>query len=504
MAKPTRSPSEGRESRQCALDGCSRLTGTTGDLCILHDPSADKCVSDFDAALASAVDDCLASTLSVDGKTITSLAARTFNASNVVFPAGADLEWLDGASGLCLDDATFLGDVALIGANFPLGVSAQNTLFEGTVHFSECEFDSVLADNAVFKHDVTFQDCLFTSAFFTGHTCFMGDAYFSFSTFASGLFQRVIFHKRADFTEATVINGLNFEDCDLGPDMCFGEADLKGGLTFRDCQTAGDVSFAGSRIGSRLLLENLQHKGFVDFRRVRIGPDGDAVFLRVKMDDVLLTGTSMERAEFQDVSWPELPTAGSTRRAVADEVRWPAPVSEGLAFGNERFGHASMAELELLYRQLKKVFDDRADYETAGDFHVGEFEAKLKSNRLPRSNRALIKTYRAISFYGERWLRPLILLAIWLGLFTVVMLFAGLNVANRPIQYGLAGTFDPGRLARDAWLTFLYGIQVAIAMRPTDVFVTGWFARTTVVLTNIVGPTLVALFILALRRQTRR
>lgn len=476
--------------------------------CILHSPNPNKSASEFEVALAELVDDSLRQTVSVrvsgDRDVVQERRAMPVDVSGVVFPALASIQELHRASGLILDRALLLGDFELLGADYPLGLTTRGTSFKGDVRCIECRFSSIQADAVDFDTDVTFQDCAIDTAWFTGGATFRGDTFFSFSTLGGALFQRAIFTARADFTEVTVRESVEFEGCSLGPDMCWGGADLEGALSFRDCSVTGDLSLAGSRVGVRLNVENLQHEGYVDLRRIRIGPDGQVVLLRLEMKDVLMAGTAIGKFDFQVVSWPEVATAASKRRAVADEMRFPVPEEQGLVYGTTQFGETSVEQIELLYRELKRAFDDRADYETAGHFHVGEFEMKLKSSRLPRSTRLLISAYRMLSFYGERWVRPIVLLGLWLLGFTIAMILAGYEVAGRTVDYGFRGIFDPIGLLRDAWITFLYGVQLATAMRPTDVTARFWFSRTLVVTTHVVGPTLVALFILALRRQTKR
>ncbi len=75
--------------------------------------------------------------------------------------------------------------------------------------------------------------------------------------------------------------------------------------------------------------------------------------------------------------------------------------------------------------RLKKNYDDRRDYWTAGDFHYGEMEMKRlasdhhnKALRWLHSNLGLVAWYKYASEYGESYVRP----ALWLALVLLVFM----------------------------------------------------------------------------------
>jgi hypothetical protein len=211
-----------------------------------------------------------------------------------------------------------------------------------------------------------------------------------------------------------------------------------------------------------------------------------------------------------------------------------------------------------LYQQLKKNYDDRRDYWTAGDFHYGEIEMKrLACPRLtwpsrleaklagrPRlrklggwcgklqSNMWLINKlrwwhqrfglaawYRRFSDYGESWGKPLLWLLAVLVLFAALYPLLGLRptgskspaakTASVQVETPSPRETDlrywnyerPGRLFRDSVMTSLgvAAFQRDLAYEPSY----PWgrlFALFELLLTS----TLIALFLLAVRRQFRR
>ncbi|WP_143447295.1 hypothetical protein [Kibdelosporangium aridum] len=73
----------------------------------------------------------------------------------------------------------------------------------------------------------------------------------------------------------------------------------------------------------------------------------------------------------------------------------------------------------MLYRSLRKAFEDAKNEAGAGDFYYGEMDARRHASTTGRSERALLTLYWMISGYGHRAGRTLAALAV-----LVVVLFA--------------------------------------------------------------------------------
>lgn len=121
---------------------------------------------------------------------------------------------------------------------------------------------------------------------------------------------------------------------------------------------------------------------------------------------------------------------------------------------------------------------------------------KNKYNRLP------LEIYRLFSFYGERWLRPLMFFSVYLLAFILIEMFVtGVAFENKYIKYSLfSGEWNFSQGLEDVKDVFSYGVQ-AMTLQRTD---TVGPASIPAVLANIFGPAMIALSLLALRRRFKR
>jgi hypothetical protein len=200
--------------------------------------------------------------------------------------------------------------------------------------------------------------------------------------------------------------------------------------------------------------------------------------------------------------------------------------------GSDERNYELVAEL---YQQLKKNYDDRRDYWTAGDFHYGEMEMKrlhsTRNNSIARWWHQLsgfAAWYRRLSEYGESYTRPL----AWLGgavlLFTLLYPLSGLRLETdtHVVQTPNSGGANPGSPAlgeprvldyrdfsefaasygRTALFkhSFITAIDVAAFQRNNEYAPTYPYGHLLALAEMLVTSTLIALFLLALRRQFRR
>lgn len=194
--------------------------------------------------------------------------------------------------------------------------------------------------------------------------------------------------------------------------------------------------------------------------------------------------------------------------------------------------------IEELYQQLKKNYDERKDYWTAGDFHYGELEMKRlhskRANPLARwwhRNLGLVALYRWANQYGESYVRPLLWLIGVLLLFTFLFPLAGLEWNEAKAQSGAAGTIVhstqaakaselsyakfaeyvktyPGRkwLAEPAFFghSLMTALSVAGFQKELRYEPSYPWGRVLALGELLLTSSLIALFLLAIRRQFRR
>src|ERR1019366_293245 len=81
----------------------------------------------------------------------------------------------------------------------------------------------------------------------------------------------------------------------------------------------------------------------------------------------------------------QLYLAAHKRMVFEEEVKLDLDEASALRPGSDNHDERNYGLIAELYQQLKKNYDDRKDYWTAGDFHYGELEMKRKSS--PRTNK---------------------------------------------------------------------------------------------------------------------
>lgn len=229
----------------------------------------------------------------------------------------------------------------------------------------------------------------------------------------------------ADFRRATFDRAALFTDADF-----LGLADFRG-TTF-----VGFAKFSGACFTEEADFREAKFLGPVEFResKFRGGMGGvpepvfslaqferpeEVIFYKTYLGWALFHNCDVSKFVFSDVSWRE--RKGTRRFMVFDEevelAEEAAALTTKPADADER-NYCLIAEL---YQRLKKNYDDRRDYWTAGDFHYGEMEMKRLSSRrkfpiLRWLHRycGLLAWYKYFSEYGESYARPAALLLFFL------------------------------------------------------------------------------------------
>lgn len=464
-----------RSAARCGSDGCDLPAVKDSTSCILHDYCADKDVTAFLKALE---------TRDFDGY---------LDYREIVFPvafpidhffdrtiAGLNLEDATFHSEFRLSNTTFVSPVSLFGANFNKAVTITHTVFEDELNFG-AGLETLLLQTSVFK----------------------GDVFFAYLVALKGFYlESSQFEQWADFTE------VDFSQVAVLYDLTFcGESNFRGAL-FRDArfhkvQFKENVSFRSSVVRERLTLDDCAFEKALDFRSVEQRSDACITFRGANLEKALVTSTDLRRVNLEDIRWREASTARSRRRALVEEftdVHFEGQVFDA---GFYEFNAATAGQVEVAYRQLKHMSDDGADHELAGEFHIGEMEMKRRQLSWSRVDRYPLEAYRIVSLYGERWLRPLLLLVALVLLVAVANLFFGITIAGTRIDYGLRGTFDAGALALDLGRCIIYAVESVTLRRPQDVKLTD-ASRAVSVAGSIAGPVLIALLVLALRERLKR
>jgi len=264
--------------------------------------------------------------------------------------------------------ATFAQDAEFGGAKFPKGAEFTEATFIGNARFSRASFGGratfwkarfmrqalfggvTFTENAEFRDASISKDAVFNEATFRGQASFVLAAFMGVAAF-----YRTTFRLDADFTMAIFAQRAEF-----------GFAAFEGPVIFRE---------------TRFREDNTLSPGPV-FSNARFDKPAAVAFFRTFLGQAIFRNCDMSMFVLSDVRWRERSTNG--KRMLFEEVADPGDAALGaiLAQGkaSDERNYALIAEL---YQQLKKNYDDKRDYWTAGDFHYGEMEMKrLASPRL--------------------------------------------------------------------------------------------------------------------------
>nr|WP_246481025.1 pentapeptide repeat-containing protein [Amycolatopsis umgeniensis] len=230
-------------------------------------------------------------------------------------------------------------------------------------------------------------------------------------------------------------------------------------------------------------------------------------------------------------AWPPV-WHWSRRRVLAEEHPWRAERRKHRGWSRNlpnlgspvTFPPLSPERLAVLYRSLRKAFEDAKNEPGAGDFYFGEMEARRHSGTTSRRERVLLTLYWMISGYGQRAGRALsalvVLVAVIFALLTQFGLTNGTGVQEIVGPFPAATGQPPTTVYRvqpvesklpapdKRWTPDRMDKAIRIALgsvvfRETDQKLTpvGFW---TVMAGRALGPLLVALAVLAIRARVKR
>ena len=239
--------------------------------------------------------------------------------NSATFESGASFEsaTFEGAR---FGSASFKGDASFASATFSLNTSFVSATFEGDASFDSASFKSeALFDSATYSGDARFD-----SATFNSNTSFVGSA----------------FNGDASFVKVIFSSSCWFEGAAFSGDAWFGSATFPGDASFASATFSKATSFASAKFQSK---------------------DKSANFTAIKVERAFdLSGASFLRVpNFSQVDFKQAPDL--------DAVRFPRPA----------FWNAGKTALIPLYRALRRMAIQGADYERE---HMA-FKGELRSRR---------------------------------------------------------------------------------------------------------------------------
>ncbi|KRV49765.1 hypothetical protein AQ490_18880 [Wenjunlia vitaminophila] len=384
----------------------------------------------------------------------------------------AEFQW-----GATFERVAFRGAATFEGARFANTARFMDAVFCAEAEFRGARFtDRTEFTGATFHGEARFQDA-----------CFTADAWFNRADFQHGAaFTRASFAGDAGFAGARCLGPFHLDEASLpevqrlGPLTGVLDVHLDGsefGAPVVAELAAQRVSLAGTRFAAPAVLHvryaEVDLTGVAIESLLTVAGDADPeprfgeVLLAFGRDSPRPRVTSLRRVDaaclvLADVDLTtcvfsgvhhldqirleghcgfarpprrRFPFAWVDRQLLGEEHHWRAlPVHrpyarEGWTRGPGR-PHASAtagpATLAVLYRQLRKAFEDAKDEPGAADFYYGEMEMRRHHAGNPWGERVLLHLYWALSGYGLRASRALGWLAACAALFMTLLMGLGL------------------------------------------------------------------------------
>jgi uncharacterized protein YjbI with pentapeptide repeats len=333
--------------------------------------------------------------------------------------------------------------------------------YQGMVFKPRCRFFW-----AIFKKHANFGVAEFPLGADFSTVTFEQDASFAGAKFGAELgkeeetdFSSAQFLKEANFLKATFGKGAMFWLSVFNNDARFNGSRFGGIVDFTAAKFLEAAAFRETEFKAEAQGEN--HEPTAVFCGAVFDKPEKATFYRTYLGQALFHNCDVSRVGFSDVFWRE---RNNHKNMVLDEVVDPEcsmnrvkklyqtlttiyhppganrDVSSALQRTKGGGNPRDYRLIEELYQELKRNYDDQADYRTAGDFHYGELEVmrqrshhRDKLMRWMHTHLGLIAWYKYVSEYGESYVRP----GWWLGLTLVIFMFLYPAV-------GLHGDGDPG------------------------------------------------------------
>lgn len=432
---------------------------------------------------------------------------------------------------------TTFGGIALFERINASDLNLRGADFFKAVSFSSCEFAE-----ADFSYVTFAERAVFYLIKFLGKSTFNGlesahELGFAFTTFTG----------ETSFKNMKLTGPLKFEaDTFRGP-IAFDRSSLTGGIEFVDSSLYSNMSFERIRAEAELSFEKTwvwEECKSISFKGARFADsqtfDGQGFFILRTRDDLIIDFSTATLAKVVFYrSFPAYRCRFSGCRGL-DEA-----IFEGVDWGRrqrtEKFGlfwhtrHAVLldeeiarepnqqqeratpyAEVERLYRLLRKSHTARMDAPQTSDFYYGEMEMRRLARPEKKQLRFWETLYWVFGGYGEVWTRPLLWFLVLVLACAALYGAFGLrtsrpNALNAQPDKRVYTDINIGRpkgagdLLYSSGQTLLHSLKTAALLgKGSGSEVLNGPGQVVETLETILGPVLLALSVLAVRRQFPR
>jgi len=427
------------------------------------------------------------------------------------------------------------------------------------------ELDATLQRSIMGIADFTgfvFFDCNFKARALSAACCFSSATFeqmaeFSGVTFGMDAdFSHTKFRHHAQFFKTSFIGRADFFDAEFEQDAYFLRATFQREASFWATRFAASADFSHAKF-----LESAEFRytafcqrearfpgpifSFTEFTRPEM-----VNFCKADLSQALFHDCDVTKVNFSSVIWAT--RKGSSKRMAFEEiVELGTPYASSLWTEGEDPNERDYVVIAELYQRLKKNYDERKDYWTAGDFHYGEMEMQrlalpaagpiarflcwLLAGRFGVTQKgleafrrwwhqqlSLVAWYKRASEYGENYIRPLNCLALTLLFFALAFPLVGLQYDPakdltagkdaKPEVLSYRNASPGGKMASDSYKSEyqlvldsgLSTVEIAFFQKNPIYEPAGRAGRVLSLVEMLVTSTLIALFLLAIRRQFRR
>jgi hypothetical protein len=429
------------------------------------------------------------------------------------FAGKADFDFTEFRQGSSFTRTKFDNGVSFVGAKFAGFANFTNTSFVGDADFTESRFNGGL-------HfiDATFDGrAQFYAVRFQVPAVFRG---VRFGTF--GGFQLAQFELAADFERALFTGPANFEGANFGGQSYFSWTVFQRWCDFSNARFRAGGDFAYTAFLGTASFQNAEVRGLEFFNLRNLSSTSDSQLLAEHAQHpraLSLRNVTFQRARglseavFEGVDWGRTGSRGAIIREEHDvngEKRpepdtAKAPIPPGTREG-----------AEAVYRELRKSYEARKDFNRANHFYFGEME--MRRRLMPRWRRwvfSLIGLYWLSSGYGLRWRRAL-------GWYLLLVLICGWGYAAAGLEIRAPGSTAalvavslqplPSSLNAEAarqifegsLISFVHSLRMSVLQGEKDVYVLSAGGRGLELVQMALGPLLLLLLTLSIRRSFQR
>jgi|GEM_PF-3626828 len=375
--------------------------------------------------------------------------------------------------------------------------SFYNARFAGNVSFSAAEFGIENAEGKVeFTKSIFYGDLEIDRAIFNHYVKFSG----------------AVFNKLVAITDSVISNLLNFEY------TCFyGVARF---ASFRTPNWEQELTFRGARIFEHFAIQGISSNIIqLNFTDVDVFNKGQILFKDFNLSFTSLWQSNFwfngSRIHFNKVQWP---LKGRFKILPDDFLEKPKAKHFYGVFKDTKNDAKMLEELEHQYRQIRMAYEARGCYTEAGDFFAGEMNARSK--RLQQTALRPIRRgwfgdvvlYALHSLYGlfGKWGESPARVVFWLAFFMLGLLplwllaSGGFTVHGKPQEFDLlcwsSCEFDYSYYQN----AVNYTLQSMTLRFPETFSTRGFWASLPAVFARVLGPALITILGISLRRRFRR